>query len=1320
MSTDEYVWKITTAIAVENLVIRMEGSAPEESPAALLSTIEAIGASLRTAGASDLLEVQQEVKGLNLAPLKNLPIRKQTDGSPATQGKAGSQVAPLAKAVLPAPGTTVRVTAQNGRDSELEIAVADGGKDIVIGANSAFFFSSDGGQTWGNSMNVGSSDPSVSWGPSGGPQGTFYAANINTPSTGFWTSTDGGANFVGPTAAYTCGQNGDPACGGTFPDQEHIVADRFNQTAGGDQIYDVWRTLVGAKTWGIVCSQDSGATWSANGQFFAGDLPKVSVGQDGTVYVAYHPDNDDNILVRTFTSCENGLTNLGASLVVANPAGVACPTPGLDRCNRRNSLASPLVAVDDTDPNHVYIAYAANTFPGNGGGWFGNCTNQNLCNEDIVVQDSPDKGVSWSAPLVISSGVTARRYMPWACAQGGEVHVAWYDRSAASPGGTTVSNNSLTDFFRSSAFLNAAGDLTKGTEFQINEIGSTDAECEAGAATGSNASWPSAVDRTGDSESCSLQPQRGGTCCVNAEAPGGLGTFCTPGTPSPSSMTRCDFNQDVCPAGEVCAIRRGSPKYGDYNGVACAEGRFYTTWASATSPPSMAVPSTNIDTFFASDLVCCVPRIQVPAPVNFGASCVADGAPTATLDVCNTGKEDLVVGLITSSNPNFTVIDPVGGLPVTISPDFCFPFEVTFDNSTGMQSGTLTINSNDPVDPAFQVPVTGTIGEGEIVTIFDEAFGNVCLGDTSTQELRIQNSGACDLTVSNITSSNGEFDLATVMSFPLTIAPGGEITAPIEFAPVGDTTNESSTISISHDGGNTASPKQITANGTSEDAVITSFLADAGAFGDVCAGDIRDLDLTINNDGSCPLEIDSVMIALGANAQVGDFDDPAGVAGTIVEPGNSVLFPIRFSPSAFDNEPPLTRAADVNVASHTENAASSLPTDTTGILGVVPPPDINLAIANSGDFGAVCNMDQSDLDLTLFNQGKCDLAISGIDLVPGAGSFELPADLQLPLVLSPDADFTVPVRFAPEVCFDTPEMSMVKVTSDDPDEMMLNVDISGVAPCPNLVIDPENLTDIFSFPSTVVDTTGTLGCFSERGLNLRNNSECPLTISSISSAGADFLVTDPTVFPILLPGGEETLGVTVRFLPQADANPLVPSEVTGLLTVASDDPDGNGLADLCGESVAQSGVRVLVTDVSTGLPVPVVGVDRLGLTSKGKNTPSPVNITLTDANPIGGNVCGNPVQYHLNYEALAATATTGSNPNSSYEAKAREGNLQDRQSFGLGQCEFLEFQLQLTGNSGDDPPFCEPGLFAKGDACMEDSECCSGKCTGKPGLKTCK
>lgn len=141
-----------------------------------------------------------------------------------------------------------------------------------------------------------------------------------------------------------------------------------------------------------------------------------------------------------------------------------------------------------------------------------------------------------------------------------------------------------------------------------------------------------------------------------------------------------------------------------------------------------------------------------------------------------------------------------------------------------------------------------------------------------------------------------------------------------------------------------------------------------------------------------------------------------------------------------------------------------------------------------------------------------------------------------------------------------------------------------------------HLKGLYAFSPTVVDTTDTLGCYSERSVVLRNESECP----------------------------------------------LAPGEITGSMSVTSDDPATPHTADLCGESVARSGIRTLVSDVTSGIPVPVDGADSMTVRSKGKNTASPINLQFTDV-PISGpaSICGNDVSWHLDLEILPAAQSTG-------------------------------------------------------------------------------
>src|SRR6185369_6341224 len=249
-----------------------------------------------------------------------------------------------------------------------------------------------------------------------GRSGTFYAATIGAPSSRVFASTDNGATFPFRANAYTCPSTGPNQCGFTFgppantpfPDQEHIAADRFNASAGGgDQVYVVWRNA--GNRYGLVCSNDSGQNWTATASAVlrTGDFPRITVGQDGRVYVVYRSGN--NVNLDRFDSCTNGLTLQvnAATIATLGPSNwVACPVPGLDRCNNGNNLSSFMVAVDDTDANHVYVSYAQNT---------------SATNESVLVQDSTDGGATWPAArtVTISSAVNARRFMPWVCSAGG-------------------------------------------------------------------------------------------------------------------------------------------------------------------------------------------------------------------------------------------------------------------------------------------------------------------------------------------------------------------------------------------------------------------------------------------------------------------------------------------------------------------------------------------------------------------------------------------------------------------------------------------------------------------------------------------------------------------------------------------------------------------------------------------------------------------------------------------------------------------------------------------------------------------------------------
>jgi hypothetical protein len=540
----EMALRVTTAIAVENLVIQFQ---TELTPGADGKLVEqarnftrnaSIEAKARPGQGNEELRRLREL-WLKRRPETRVPppeagVLEKPSRAPETMGKR-SKTAPTVQ-------TGFTRTLQTGV-GELEVTASNDGQVLVVAANSGYANSIDGGQTFTprGGLTVGfprDDDPSLAFGVSGAfyqsfigfPNGSAAALGVTGCSTGITRSTDNGVTFPFVNHAVVCPSTGAGIC---FPDQEHIAADSTNAAVGGDQVYSVWRNFVpagtatscnfgsGFVTAALVCSANNGTSWTAP-TLMPGisDFPRVTVGPDGFVYVAYR--SGGNITLNKFSSCTTGLVQqVGFPVTVSAFTDVVCPVAGLDRCNDGNVLSSPMVAVDDVNANHVYVAFSTNTAAGN---------------ENIAVRDSTDGGITFPRVVNTNAGVNGRRFMPWICSLGGTAFVSWYDRRTA-----TAATPDATNYFLGSAFVRG-GTLQSGSEENLTV--NADRECATG--------FPCGARSAADFTACSTTGTLGGGC----------------------------------------------PKYGDYNGNACAGGRIYTAWASATSPPGL--PAVTGLTVFAS------------------------------------------------------------------------------------------------------------------------------------------------------------------------------------------------------------------------------------------------------------------------------------------------------------------------------------------------------------------------------------------------------------------------------------------------------------------------------------------------------------------------------------------------------------------------------------------------------------------------------------------------------------------------------------------------------------------------------------------------
>ena len=674
-SADATITIVTIAVAADNLLVRFSGYAPQDASGQLADQIENIGRTMRFRTAGDPQVSEGEVQQLRASPPLTTPIAAPQSSTLRTS--PFSQLAPRIKATsdpsaAPPPDEEDDEGALNLTIySEPEIAVSTNGNNIVVAQQCNYQASNNGGTTFafggGSPGNCTGGDSSVAFGKST----NFYWATIGSnqptcPSSGncnntqqMSRSTDNGQTFTFQTNVIDCRVTA--GCGfGNVPDQEHIGADRFNASgSGGDQVYLVFRKGFG---YGMQCSTDSGANWTAVAYHTGGsiDFPRIAVSQNGTVYVITR--NGNSINVDSYSSCASGLAQNLNQVAVATVSAVPCPVPGLDRCNSGNVLFSPTIAVDDTNANHLYVAYATNTAANN---------------ENILVQDSTDGGVTWRPAVQVNAAVNGRRYMPWVCSVEGKAYVSWFDRRNA-----TAASNDLTDFYGGSASL-VGGNLTAGTDFVIS--GAADAQCASG--------WACVPRATTDSESCSVQPQLAGVCCNlgNANCPGNC-----PGPSCPAgSGQRCDFSDGGCPtAGDTCNPNPGGgcPKYGDYNGNACQFGRFYTIWPSATNQPGALGTGGNINLFYSALLVHAPPVAKCKdVTVSAGPTCTA----TASIDNGSSDPDGDSITLTQSPPGPY----PLGNTTVTL----------TVTDQFGAQAactGKVTVADNTP--PVVTCPVGTT------------------------------------------------------------------------------------------------------------------------------------------------------------------------------------------------------------------------------------------------------------------------------------------------------------------------------------------------------------------------------------------------------------------------------------------------------------------------------------------------------------------------------------------------------------------------------------------------------------------------------------
>ena len=399
----------------------------------------------------------------------------------------------------------------------------------------------------------------------------------------------------------------------------------------------------------------------------------------------------------------------------------------------------------------------------------------------------------------------------------------------------------------------------------------------------------------------------------------------------------------------------------------------------------------------------------------------------------NIGTANLSVTNIPSPDPPFSVVSPPDSSP--IAPGGQRSVTVQFSPTTvGVQSGVLSIASNDPDAATVAVPLQGAgLGVPNIsVAPAQLDFGNVSVGQSGTRELTVHNTGTAVLSVTNLSSPTPPFSVVSP-AVPFTVAPNGQQPVTVRFSPttVGVQSGVLSIASNDPDAATVAVPLQGAGLGVPNISVAPAPLD----FGNVSVGQSGTRELTVHNTGTAVLSVTNLSSPTPRFSVV----SPAGPF--TVAPNGQRPVTVRFSPTTVG-----VQSGVLSIASNDPDAATvAVPLQGAG-LGV---PNISVAPA-ALDFSPVCVGEIATRGLTVHNTGStAALSVTSIFSTNPRFSVVSPAG---PFTVAPNGQRPVTVRFSTTTA--TTHNGVLSIASNDPDAATVAIQLSGSGkpmtgrPCP--------------------------------------------------------------------------------------------------------------------------------------------------------------------------------------------------------------------------------------------------------------------------------
>jgi Putative Ig domain/Abnormal spindle-like microcephaly-assoc'd, ASPM-SPD-2-Hydin len=523
-----------------------------------------------------------------------------------------------------------------------------------------------------------------------------------------------------------------------------------------------------------------------------------------------------------------------------------------------------------------------------------------------------------------------------------------------------------------------------------------------------------------------------------------------------------------------------------------------------------------------------------PSSIAFGNVNVGSAA-TQSVTVTNTGTGTVNISGATVSGGVFTVI---GGNPSnSLAPGQTATVQLQFaPTSMNSASGALTVAS-DASNPTLAVSLSGT--GLQAVPAFSATslnFNNVTVGQTSTQNVTLSNTGNMNLSVSAATVAGAGFNISG-LALPATIAPNSATTFSVQFAPQ-STSGASGSIQFTDNASN--SPQTITLTGSA--VVAGSTLgANPGSFnfGNVQVGSSSTQAITLTNSGNAAITIGSVAPS-GAG-----FSATGMSAGQSIAAGATATFSAVFAPSAAG-----AASGTVTIASTATNSPLVIALSGTGIQAALT------ASPSSINFGSILVGSTASVNVTLTNSGTASLSISGASA--GGTGFSMSA--LSAQTLAPGATATFTATFAPTTAGGaTGSISIASTAPGSP--LAIALSGGGTATQPQLSIAPSSV----AFGNVNVGSNAT------QTVTLTNTGNATLNITAATSGGAGYTMN---LQPTSIGAGANTT-FTVTFTPSAGGS------ASGNISITSNAPASPATIALSGTGI-QAQVAATPSSVAFG------------------------------------------------------------------------------------------------------------------------------------------